>query len=124
MEVYEYIIQALTENIPNLSEEVNSEYYGRFNKWAGYTLLAKMYLNSEVFSDGVHKDNDKCIVACNKVFECGKYSMETVRKNVFITHNENSKEIIFALPFDETYVTDWNAFDFHMYSLQPENQAT
>ena len=50
--------------------------------------------------------------------------METVRKNVFITHNENSKEIIFALPFDETYVTDWNAFDFHMYSLQPENQAT
>lgn len=45
-------------------------------------------------------------------------------QNVFVTHNENSKEIIFALPFDETYVTDWNAFDFHMYSLQPENQAT
>lgn len=123
-EVYEFIIQELTENIPNLSEEVNSEYYGRFNKWAGYTLLAKMYLNSEIFSDGTHKDYDKCIEACNKVLECGKYSMETVRKNVFVTNNENSKEIIFALPFDETYVTDWNAFDFHMYSLQPENQAT
>lgn len=79
-EVYEFIIQELTENIPNLSEEVNSEYYGRFNKWAGYTLLAKMYLNSEVFSDGAHKDYDKCIEACNKVLECGKYSMETVRK--------------------------------------------
>ncbi len=122
--VYEFIIQELTENIPNLTEEVNSEYYGRFNKWAGYTLLAKMYLNSEVFSDGIHKDYDKCIEACNKVLESDKYSLESVRKNVFVTNNENSKEIIFALPFDETYITDWNAFDFHMYSLQPENQAT
>ncbi len=123
-EVYEFIIQELTENIPNLTEEVNSEYYGRFNKWAGYTLLAKMYLNSEVFSNGTHKDYDKCIEACNKVLECGEYALESVRKNVFVTNNENSKEIIFALPFDETYITDWNAFDFHMYSLQPENQAT
>ena len=122
--LYEFIISELTENIPNLTEEVNSEYYGRFNKWAGYTLLAKMYLNSEVFSNGTHKDYDKCISACNEVLNCGKYQLESVRKNVFVTNNENSKEIIFALPFDETYVTDWNAFDFHMYSLQPENQAT
>ena len=35
---------------------------------------------------------------------------------------ENSKEIIFALPFDEIYVTGWNDFDFHMYTLAPENQ--
>lgn len=48
-EVYEFIIQELTENIPNLTEDVNKEFYGRFNKWAGYTLLAKMYLNSEIF---------------------------------------------------------------------------
>lgn len=123
-EVYEFIIKELTENIPNLSEEVNSTYYGRFNKWAAYTLLAKMYLNSEVFSDGAHKDYYKCIEACNEVINSGKYQLESTRKNVFATKNENSKEIIFALPFDETYVDDWNAFDFHMYSLQPENQAT
>ncbi len=123
-EVYEFIIQELTENIPNLTEDVNKEFYGRFNKWAGYTLLAKMYLNSEIFSDGSHKDYDKCVEACNQILNCGKYELESVRKNVFVTNNENSKEIIFALPFDETYVTDWNAFDFHMYTLQPENQAT
>ena len=28
------------------------------------------------------------------------------------------------MPFDEVYVTDWNAFDFHMYTLAPENQDT
>lgn len=123
-EVYEFIVKELTENIPNLSDRAGIEYYGRFNKWAAYTLLAKMYLNSEVFSGGAHKDYDKCIEACNRVIESGLYELETVRKNVFATSNENSKEIIFALPFDENYVTDWNAFDFHMYTLQPANQAT
>lgn len=123
-DVYEFIVSELTENIPLLSEEVSKTYYGRFNKWAAYTLLAKMYLNSEVFSNGAHQDYDKCIEACDKVIASGKYELEATRKNVFVTNNEKSKEIIFALPFDETYVDDWNAFDFHMYSLQPENQAT
>lgn len=123
-EVYEFIIKELTDNIPNLSEEVNTEYYGRFNKWAAYTLLAKMYLNAQVFSDGNYTEWQNCIDACDKVISSGKYSLETEQKNVFITDNENSKEIIFALPFDATYVTDWNAFDFHMYTLQPANQKT
>lgn len=123
-EVYEFIIKEITDNIPNLSEEVNTEYYGRFNKWAAYTLLAKMYLNAQVFSDGNYTEWQKCIDACDKVIGCGKYKLETKQRNVFVTDNENSKEIIFALPFDATYVTDWNAFDFHMYTLQPANQKT
>ena len=123
-EVYEFIVKELEENIPNLTTEVNSEYYGRFNRWAAESLLAKMYLNSEVFSDGTHKDYDKCVQMCDDVINSGKYELESTRKNVFATKNEGSKEIIFALPFDETYVDDWNAFDFHMYTLQPENQAT
>lgn len=123
-EVYEFIIKDLTENIDLLSENVDAEYYGRFNKWAGYTLLAKMYLNAEVFSDGNYTEWQKCIDACDKVITCKKYRLDDEQRKVFVTHNENSPEIIFALPFDETYITDWNAFDYHMYTLQPANQAT
>ncbi|MCK9159206.1 MAG: RagB/SusD family nutrient uptake outer membrane protein [Bacteroidaceae bacterium] len=123
-EVYEFIIDEITSNIDNLKEDVNTEYYGRFNKWAAYTLLAKMYLNSEVFSNGTHSDYDKCIEACNKVIESGKYALESEQSKVFITKNENSSEIIFALPIDAVYVKDWNAFDFHCYSLDPANQST
>lgn len=123
-EVYDFIIKELTENIPNLSEDSGVEYYGRFNKWAAYTLLAKMYLNAQVFSDGSYTEWDKCIEACNQVIGSNKYVMESEHRNVFLTNNENSKEIIFSLPFDETYVSDWNAFDYHMYTLQPANQAT
>ncbi len=50
--------------------------------------------------------------------------MKSDQREVFKTNNENSKEIIFALPLDENYVTDWNAFDIHMQTLQPANQAT
>ena len=50
---------------------------------------------------------------CNKVIqfaeESGEYQLEVNQRDVFVTNNENSKEIIFALPFDEIYVTDWNA---------------
>lgn len=123
-EVYDFIIKELTENIPNLSEDNSTEYYGRFNKWAAYTLLAKMYLNAQIFSDGAYTEWDKCIEACNQVINSKKYSMESEHRNVFLTNNEGSKEIIFSLPFDETYVSDWNAFDYHMYTLQPANQAT
>lgn len=122
-EVYEFIIREVTENISLLSEQTGGEFYGRFNKWAAYTLLAKMYLNSEVFSNGAYKEWDKCIAACDTVIS-GGYELEPEQRLVFVTNNESSREIILGLAFDETYVTDWNAFDFHLYTLEPISQKT
>lgn len=125
-EVFNFIIKEITENIDHLSETPRGYYYGRFNKWAAYTLLAKMYLNSEVWIGTPQWD--KCVEACDKVIEYAEksteYALEVNQKNVFITNNENSKEIILGLPIDHIYVTDWNAFDFHMYTLAPEQQET
>lgn len=121
-EVYDFIVTEITQNIDQLSETVGGDFYGRFNKWAAYTLLAKVYLNAEVYAGIGHYA--ECIEACNRVIEANKYALEANQSNVFATHNENSIEIIMALAFDENYVSDWNAFDFHMYTLQPANQAT
>jgi len=125
-EVFDFIVREITDNVDDLSETARGYYYGRFNKWAAYTLLAKMYLNAQVWTGIPHWQD--CIDACDKVItfanKSGEYALETNQKNVFITKNENSKEIIFALPFDEIYVTDWNAFDFHLYTLASESQAT
>lgn len=49
-EVYDFIVKELTENVDLLSNERGGNYYGRFNKWAGYALLAKVYLNAEVYT--------------------------------------------------------------------------
>jgi starch-binding outer membrane protein, SusD/RagB family len=122
-EVYDFIVSELNANIPLVSSENNSKTYGKFNKWAGYALLAKMYLNAEVYSGT--PAYDKCIEACDAIINSGAgFQLESNQKNVFITNNEKSKEIIFALPFDSKYVTAWNAFDIHMQTLQPAQQAT
>ncbi len=125
-EVYDFIVKEITDNIGLLSDTPRGYYYGRFNQWAAHTLLAKVYLNAEVWSGTAQWQN--CIEQCNKVIEyaerTGEYALESNQKDIFVTKNENSKEIIFALPFDEIYVTGWNDFDFHMYTLAPENQDT
>lgn len=125
-QVFDFIVKEINDNIDLLSETPRGYYYGRLNKWGAYTLLAKMYLNAGVWAGT--PEWQKCIDACNKVMDfaerTGEYALESNQKDVFITKNENSKEIIFALPMDEIYVTDWNAFDFHMYTLASESQAT
>lgn len=122
-QVYDFIVKEITDNLPLLSTKNDQSTYARFNRWAAYTLLAKMYLNAEVYTGTAAWD--KCIQACDAVLNSGAgYILEADQRDVFKTNNENSKEIIFALPLDENYVTDWNAFDIHMQTLQPANQAT
>ncbi|MBO9203851.1 MULTISPECIES: RagB/SusD family nutrient uptake outer membrane protein [Niastella] len=122
-QVYDFIVKELNEAIPLLSTKNDQSTYGKFNKWAAYTLLAKVYLNAAVYSGTA--EWSKCIDACNAVINSGAgYILEKDQKNVFVTENQNSKEIIFALPLDENFTNNWNAFDLHMQSLSPENQAT
>lgn len=122
-EVYDFIVKEINESLPLLSTKNDISTYGRFNKWAAHTLLAKMYLNAGVFSGT--PEWAKCIEQCDAVINSGAgYILEGDQRDIFKTNNENSKEIIFALPLDENYVTDWNAFDIHMQTLQPANQAT
>jgi starch-binding outer membrane protein, SusD/RagB family len=125
-EVYDFIVSELVTNIPKVTDEVSTKTYGKFNKWAGLTLLAKMYLNAEVYTGT--PEWGKCKAVCDTIINfansTGKFILEPNQKNVFVTENENSKEIIFALPFDSKYVNDWNSFDVHMQTLEPENQKT
>ncbi|MEZ2444492.1 RagB/SusD family nutrient uptake outer membrane protein [Chitinophaga sp. RCC_12] len=122
-EVYDFIVKDLTDNIPLLSRDNTVATYGKFNKWAAFTLLAKMYLNAGVYTGTPQWE--KCISACDSVMNSGAgYILEPAQKNVFVTENQSSKEIILAIPMDEDYTNNWNAFDLHMQTLQQENQAT
>lgn len=68
-QVYDFIVSELTANVESLSATKGGNYYGRFNKWAGYMLLAKVYLNAEVYTGTA--EWQKCLDACNKVSEGG-----------------------------------------------------
>lgn len=106
----------ITECLPLLSEERNQSTYARFNVWAARMLMAKMYLNAEVYI-GI-AEWEKCIQQCDLIINSGVgYQLEANQKNVFVTENENSPEIILGLAVDPKYTTSWNAFDHHMQTL-------
>jgi len=122
LEVYNFIVNDLLANIPKVSVANTTATYGKFNKWAGLALLAKMYLNAGVYTGTTQWD--KCKAVCDTIINSNLFILESNQKSVFVTENQGSKEIIFALPFDSKYVSDWNSFDIHMQTLEPENQAT
>lgn len=112
-ELYDFIIKEVTEALPLLTSDVAAS-YGRMNKWAAKALLAKIYLNAEVYTgtaqwDAVIKEADD-IIASNSYVIDANYS------DVFTFTNHNSKEIIFAVPYDQIY---GQGSQIHMKTLDP-----
>ena len=88
--VYKFVENELLENIDYLPENA----YGRFTKDAANLLLARLYLNSEVYT-GNARWND-CLAACSKISGI----LEADYFASFKQDNQNSKEIIFSIPYD------------------------
>ncbi|GAB6119445.1 RagB/SusD family nutrient uptake outer membrane protein [Dysgonomonas termitidis] len=89
-DVYKFIEEELTGNINYLP----TEGYGRFTQNAANLLLARLYLNSEVYI-GQARWND-CLTVCSKI----SGQLEPDYFTSFKTENQTSKEIIFSIPYD------------------------
>ncbi|WP_343613054.1 RagB/SusD family nutrient uptake outer membrane protein [Flavobacterium sp.] len=108
-EVYDFIVKELTENVDLLSGTKGGNYYGRFNKWAGYTLLAKVYLNAQVYT-GTSKWNE-CLAACNKVTE-GGFSLHSGAADAANPLGNKYYELFGdVLPEDETILSIYATLD-------------
>lgn len=116
-EVYDFIVKELIEVIPLLPEEADQTIYGRLNKWGAYSVLARVYLNAEVYKGS--SEWEKVIEVTNEVINSGKYSLDPSYRAIFETQNQDSPEIIFAVPYDDTYATGWLA---HMKQLLPAHR--
>ncbi|ASW74081.1 carbohydrate-binding protein SusD [Chryseobacterium piperi] len=77
-----------------------SNTYGRANQAVVEMLLAKLYLNAEVYT-GTARYNDAATYAA-KVIASGKYQLESNFIKNFRADNNTSKEIIFPLIADAT----------------------
>jgi len=106
------VFDSLVTNIENnieLLEAADKKYLA--NKYMAYTLLAKLYLNAEVYSGEPHWQ--EASEALDSVL-AGPYELENNVLAPFMKENENSSEIIFSIPFDED---DYQGFRLHMRSL-------
>ena len=129
-EVYDFVISELTGIVDHLSDDA-SGMYGRMHKWAAYSLLARVYLNAEVYTrvptggpvGSGTAQWQACIDMCDKVINSGLFKIEDKYRDVFATENHTSKEIIYAIPYDEIYTSGSNNdFGFHMKTLITEHR--
>jgi hypothetical protein len=84
--------------------------YGRASQAAAQSLLAKIYLNAEVYT-GTSRWTD-CITYCNKVINNGAFSLDNNYSNLFMADNHSSSEIIFPICFDGQYTQTWGGTTF------------
>lgn len=83
-------------SIENSTRE--GDYYGRITQPVALFILAKLMLQSEVYTD-VPRWGD-CIGFCDELQDMG-YSLEPIYSSNFLVYNQNSKENIFTIPMNK-----------------------
>ena len=105
-QTFDYIESELKDCVNDLLHASTCP-YGQASQGAAYTLLAKLYLNSEVYT-GVAKYAE-CKEACEQVMNMG-YSLESDYSKLFNADNDKrTNEIIFALPVSATHTVSWGS---------------
>jgi hypothetical protein len=107
--LFDYIEAELLE-VENSLSPATSQEYGRATREAAQTLLAKLYLNANVFI-GSNRYAD-ALTYCKKVIDSGAFSLSTRYTDVFRADNQNSPEIIFPVTSDGTRTLSYGATTF------------
>lgn len=111
-ELFNFIESELNDIRGSLPEARQGE-YGRADQGAVDALLARMYLNAEVYT-GKNRYTD-CITACKRIIAAG-YELADNYANLFKADNgQNSdtrKEIIFPICFDGTLTQTWGGTSY------------
>lgn len=103
-ELFSYIETELKAIEPELADPRKNE-YGRADKAAAWALLARLYINSKVYT-GVEK-NTEAIASCQKIIQAG-YTLHPNYRNLTIADNNlNTDENIFTINYDARYTQNW-----------------
>jgi hypothetical protein len=100
-EVYDFVEKELKDNLSLLPTDRSLNNYGRMNKYTSYCILAKLYLNSQVYV--AQSRYPECVKMCDSVISAG-YSLQSNYFDNFSINNEGSSENIFVVPFDHVNI--------------------
>jgi hypothetical protein len=100
-DLFKYLVSELHDIENKLGEPKFS--YPQADKAAAWMLLARLYLNAEVYTGTAKWDS--CKIYCDKVINSGKYSLATNYRQNFSADNDgkHNPEMIFAWEQDGTY---------------------
>lgn len=107
--LFAYVESELKAIITDLPAPGASE-YGRANQAAAWTLLARLYLNAQVYT-GTARWND-VITYASQVIQAGTYSLDPSYQHLFLADNNTSPEIILSVNYDGTRTTTYGGMTF------------
>jgi hypothetical protein len=103
-EVYDFVEAELLAALPDLQKTGPNDNatYGRVNYYTAQAVLAKLYLNAEVFSGATGTAHwDKTIAACDGIINSGLFALMPNYSDNFKKDNKGSTEFIWVIPYDE-----------------------
>ncbi|MFC0772093.1 RagB/SusD family nutrient uptake outer membrane protein [Terrimonas alba] len=120
-EVYDFVEKELTDALPDLQQTGPNDNatYGRVNYYTAKAVLAKLYLNAEIYTGTAQWD--KCIAACDDIINSGKYALMPNYRDNFKKDNKGSTEFIWVIPYDEVQA---RGFQLPHMTLHMESQET
>ena len=102
-EIYNFVVSELLDIQTDLPAP-GAATYGRATGPAASMLLAKLYLNAEVYSGTPNYTG--ALTAAQAVI-AGPYTLDNNYKEIFLADNNTSPEIIFAIPQDGLKTETW-----------------
>ena len=107
-EVFEWIESELKNNLDLMEDKVR---YGSMTRPVAYMILAKLYLNAEVYTGTARWEEAEAY--CDSIIAGKYYGLNDDYFDAFKTNNTGNKEIIFPIVFDGVYA---NGNMFHVMS--------
>ena len=112
-QVFDYIESELND-IKSALPAAGAAQYGRADQAAVSMLLAKLYLNAEVYIGADRYASARAEV--ENVINSGAFSLDDDYQDIFLADNHTSPEIIFAVPFDGLRTQTWGGTTFLVHA--------
>lgn len=118
-EVYNFVEAELLDAAGKVARSVDASTYARVNYATVQALLAKLYINAEVYTGTAQWA--KAIAAADEVINSGSFSLEGNYFANFNALNDGSRENIFVIPYDRNQA---QGFNIPAQTLHYSSQAT
>jgi hypothetical protein len=111
-EIYDFIVSELTA-IQSELPAPSAATYGRATGPAASMLLAKLYLNAEVYTG---TPNYSAALTAAQAVIAGPYTLDNNYRDMFLADNHTSPEIIFAVTQDGLRTQTWGGMTFLVHA--------
>jgi hypothetical protein len=113
VDIYNFVVSEL-EDIKGELPSPGASTYGRATGPAASMLLAKLYMNAEVYTGSADWGN--ALTAVQDVINSGAYSLDPNYRHVFMADNHTSPEMIFPIIQDGLRTQTWGGVTFLIHA--------